>query len=83
LNKLLEVAETGGSPRSDFTGPNPDPQGTLLAIQWDERLLPAYKVKYDILIGLLGGNQLRSSSSIAASAMSATARRSPTVASWR
>ena len=55
--KLLEAAETGGEARSDFSGANPDPGGTLLAKQWEDRLLPAYKAKYDILVGLLGPNQ--------------------------
>jgi hypothetical protein len=55
--KLLEAAETGGAPRSDFSGANPEPGGTLFAMQWDDRVLPAYKAKYDILVGLLGQNQ--------------------------
>ena len=52
--KVLEAAETGASPRSDFSGENPEPGGSLFAIQWDDRLLPAYKAKCDILLGLLG-----------------------------
>jgi hypothetical protein len=30
----------------------------MFAIQWDDRLLPAYKAKCDILLGQLGRNQL-------------------------
>ncbi|MCC6578901.1 MAG: hypothetical protein IT440_00535 [Phycisphaeraceae bacterium] len=54
--KLLEAAETGGSPRSDFTGEHPDPNGDIFAMQWDDRLLPVYRMKYDILIRQLGDN---------------------------
>jgi hypothetical protein len=57
LAKLLEAAEIGGAPRADFSGANPDPGGSLFATQWDDRLLPAFKAKYDILMGRLGSNQ--------------------------
>ncbi len=52
---LLEAAETGAVPRSDFSGPNPQP-GPLFATRWSDDLPAAYKAKYDILIGLLGDN---------------------------
>ena len=54
--KLLEAAEIGGAPRSDFSVAAPDPNGALFAIQWDDRLLPAYKAKCDILLDRLGDN---------------------------
>jgi hypothetical protein len=57
LDKLLEAVETGGLPRSDFSGANPDSGGSLFAVQWDDRLLPSYKAKHDILINRLGKNQ--------------------------
>jgi hypothetical protein len=58
IASLLEAAETGAAPRSDFSGPSPEPGGQMFAIQWDDRLLPAYKAKCDILLGQLGRNQL-------------------------
>lgn len=53
LDKLLEAAETGAVPRCDFTGANPG-EGTLLAVQWHDGLLPAYKAKFDILADRMG-----------------------------
>jgi hypothetical protein len=55
--RLLEAAETGSAPRSDFSGAHPQRGGSLFAIQWDDRLLPAYAAKYRILIEQLGANQ--------------------------
>lgn len=52
--KLLEAAETGAAPRSDFSGEFPQRGGSMFAIQWDDRLLPAYRAKCEILLGRLG-----------------------------
>lgn len=57
--KLLEAAETGAIPRSDFTGARPA-EGQILAPQWHKALLPAFKAKYDILSGHLGANAFAS-----------------------
>jgi hypothetical protein len=54
---LLEAAETGSAPRSDFSGAHPQRGGSMFAIQWDDRLLPAYAAKYRILCEQLGANQ--------------------------
>ena len=54
---LLEAAEIGAIPRSDFSGANPS-AGPLLAVQWSDDLLPMFRAKYEILCKRLGGNRV-------------------------